>query len=496
MTAASGPQEPSVPASTDNSGPDAPATDHTIGRTPTESSIRSQGPPDFQSTEEHRQSSPTQPTADENHPPNPSESPTRAPGGPPDSTLPAGTDGNRRRRRVVHRLRRAVPSGRFMPATGSRLARLIDRVQPPRPEDFRGAAHHEKVTARIGVWLGVAFLLCFLTGLLSHAVQKPPGWFVWPAEPVNLYRVTQGVHVLSGIAAIPLLLAKLWSVYPKLFSRPVVRSLPHALERLSILVLAGAAFFELATGLFNIAQNYVFGFYFPSAHYAVAWLAVGSILLHVAVKLPVVRRGLSRLDRDEPSDAGMSRRAFLRTTYLTAGVAVVATAGATVPWLRNVSPLSWRSDLGPQGLPVNRTAGAARVTEAARDPAWRLEVVGRRTTRFSLAELERLPQRTAELPIACVEGWSQNATWTGIPIADLLKLAGADANSAVRVTSLEQKGAYRTSVLPATHTGSTLLALRLNGERLALDHGFPCRVIAPNRPGVLQTKWVHRLEVL
>jgi hypothetical protein len=374
----------------------------------------------------------------------------------------------------------------------ARLARLIDRVQP-REEDFRAPAHNEKVTARLGLWLGVAFLLCFVTGLLSHAVQHPPAWFVWPASPVNLYRVTQGVHVLSGIAAIPLLLAKLWSVYPKLFGRPLVRSLPHALERLSILVLSGAAFFELATGLFNVAQNYLWGFYFPAAHYAVAWVAAGSILLHVAVKLPVIRRGLTRLSAaPAPAEHGMSRRAFLRTTYLTAGAAVVATAGVTVPLLRDVSPLSWRSR-GPQGLPVNRTAGAARVTDAALDPAWRLEVA---TTRLSLADLEALPQHTADLPIACVEGWSQTATWTGVPIADLLRHAGADPDRPVRVTSLERRGAYRTSVLPATHTHTTLLALRLNGERLTLDHGFPCRVIAPSRPGVLQTKWVHRLEVL
>lgn len=42
----------------------------------------------------------------------------------------------------------------------------------------------------------------------------------------------------------------------------------------------------------------------------------------------------------------------------------------------------------------------------------------------------------------------------------------------------------------------TLLALRLNGEVLSLDHGYPARIIAPNRPGVLQTKWVGRLEVV
>jgi DMSO/TMAO reductase YedYZ molybdopterin-dependent catalytic subunit len=387
-------------------------------------------------------------------------------------------------------------------AGSGRLARLINRLQPPREEDFRSPAHHERVTARVGLWLGIAFVVCFATGLLSHAVQKPPSWFYWPAGPVQLYQVTQGLHVVSGIAAIPLLFAKLWTVFPKLFGRPLIRSLPHAVERASILVLSGAAFFELATGLFNVAQNYLWGFYFPSAHYAVAWVAVGSILVHVAVKLPVIRRGLVRLNAPEPSGEPprgvLTRRGFLRNTGLATGVAVVATAGATVPLLRDVSPLSWRSERGPQGVPVNRTARAAGVTELARASGWRLEVVTPDgTKRWSLRELTELPQTTAELPISCVEGWSQSATWTGVRIADLIRLAGGTPGTPVRVESLERKGSYRTSTLPGVHTAApdTLLALRLNGEPLDLDHGYPCRIIAPSRPGVLQTKWVHRLEL-
>jgi DMSO/TMAO reductase YedYZ molybdopterin-dependent catalytic subunit len=404
---------------------------------------------------------------------------TSAASGPPESSLTADTDKNGRRGGVVHR---------FLPSPDSGLGRFIRRVQPDEA-NFRSPAHHEKVTTRLGLWLGVAFLLCFLTGLLSHLIQHPPAWFGWPARPANLYRVTQGIHVISGVAAVPLLFAKLWSVYPKLFSRPVIRSLPHALERLSILVLSGAAFFELTTGIFNVAQNYPWAFYFPAAHYAVAWIAFGSVILHVAVKLPVIRRALAT-----PVDP--ARRSFLRTGFLATGAAVVATAGVTVPLLRDVSPLSWRSDRGPQGLPVNRTANAARVTA---DPAWRLEIVTRTgITRLSRTQLADLPQRTADLPIACVEGWSQSATWTGVPIADLLALVGAPPGSEVRVTSLERRGAYRVSTLPGSHTRDpdTLLALRLNGETLALDHGFPARIIAPSRPGVLQTKWVHRLEVL
>jgi len=41
----------------------------------------------------------------------------------------------------------------------------------------------------------------------------------------------------------------------------------------------------------------------------------------------------------------------------------------------------------------------------------------------------------------------------------------------------------------------TLLALEVNGEPLHLDHGFPCRLIGPNRPGTMQTKWVAQLDV-
>ena len=42
----------------------------------------------------------------------------------------------------------------------------------------------------------------------------------------------------------------------------------------------------------------------------------------------------------------------------------------------------------------------------------------------------------------------------------------------------------------------TLVALGVNGEPLDLDHGYPARIIAPARPGVLQTKWLARVEVL
>jgi DMSO/TMAO reductase YedYZ molybdopterin-dependent catalytic subunit len=117
--------------------------------------------------------------------------------------------------------------------------------------------------------------------------------------------------------------------------------------------------------------------------------------------------------------------------------------------------------------------------------------------RLTLADLRAMDQTTASLPIACVEGWSAGATWTGVPVRHLLDLVGAPAGSEVLVESLQEHGGERVSTLAGNFSDHphTLLALDLEGEPLSLDHGFPCRLIAPDRPGVLQTKWVGRLEV-
>ena len=385
---------------------------------------------------------------------------------------------------------------------------MLDAV--PQESDFTSRLRGPEVTSRVGLWLGVCFTVAFLTGVYSHVAQVPHPWLPLPTRPSSFYRVTQGAHVIAGTAAIPLLLVKLWSVYPKLFARVRLgdprAAVLHSLERASIAVLVASAIFELASGTANAAQWYPWGFAFPQTHFAVGWLAAGALLVHIAVKLPVIRDALGRdLDADHPAAATtmaegdpLSRRSLLQATWLAAGVAVLATAGSTVPALRRVSVLGVRSGDGPSGVPVNTSARAAGVLSLATDPGYRLTVVGGPVSRsLSRADLEALPQATASLPIACVEGWSASATWTGVRVRDLLDRVGAPAGRDVVVHSLQPAGAYRTTVLPANFAADpdTLLALRLNGQPLSLDHGFPCRLIAPNRPGVLQTKWVSRLEV-
>ncbi|GAB3261098.1 molybdopterin-dependent oxidoreductase [Nocardioides dilutus] len=380
---------------------------------------------------------------------------------------------------------------------------------PPTEADFTSRLRSATVAARVGLWLGVCFGICFLTGLLSHYAQNPVQPIPFPASPSWGYRVTQGLHVTTGTAAVPLLLVKLWSVFPRLFIRPPkqLRALAvEGLERASIGVLVASAIFQLASGLANSAQWYPWSFSFRTTHYAMAWVAIGALVVHVAVKLPTIRGALkgdvdeTTYDRESATrESPMSRRGLLRTTWLAAGVAVLASAGSTVPFLRKVSVLGVRSGDGPGGIPINKSAKAAGVTSTAVSSSYALSVAsGDREITLTREALLGMTQRTVDLPIACVEGWSAGGTWTGVRVRDLLDLVGAPQGSDVLVVSLQEKGAFRRSTLQDSFADDdrTLLALGLDGETLSLDHGYPARIIAPNRPGVLQTKWVTRIEVL
>ncbi|MFE2009124.1 molybdopterin-dependent oxidoreductase [Streptomyces sp. NPDC059491] len=375
---------------------------------------------------------------------------------------------------------------------------------PPRLPVFRGRLHDARTATVVGRWLGAAFAVCLLTGLVSHYLQRPPGWLAdeLPARPTWGYALTQGLHVATGLAAIVLLLVKLWAVYPRLFVWPPATSVRHALERLSVALLVASAVFEVLTGLLNIAQWYPWPFGFVQTHFAVAWVVSGSILLHIAVKAPQIAGHWSRRSAGTsalPAEDAVDRRSLLLGTGAAVGVVTLTTVGQSFTPLKAFDLLAPRHpDHGTQGLPVNRTAAAAGVTvRLVRD--WRLEVEGRRPYVLTLDALRGLPQASARLPIACVEGWSAEADWSGVRVRDLVERAGGrPGRDALRVTSLEASGAYRVMDMGSEYAQDplTLLALALNGQPLTLDHGFPARIIAPNRPGVLQTKWVHRLEVL
>ena len=143
--------------------------------------------------------------------------------------------------------------------------------------------------------------------------------------------------------------------------------------------------------------------------------------------------------------------------------------------------------------PVAEVARHARSVGAQ----WRLTLRGGPSAVvMDRAALAGMPQHTARLPIACVEGWSTTQTWSGVRLADLARRAGVAAPHSARVMSLQRGGAFGEARLQADQIAhpDALLALRVNGADLTLDHGYPARVIMPNVPGTLNTKWVGELR--
>lgn len=377
-----------------------------------------------------------------------------------------------------------------------------------------------------------------VTGLLSYMAYSPQfgqalpadvGWlklpaFDWPTAPSWLYRLTQGLHVGLGLVMIPLVLAKLWSVIPRLFAWPPSRSIAQLLERVSLLMLVGGILFQIVTGVLNIQYDYIFGFSFYTAHYFGAWVFIAGFVIHIAIKIPRMWRGLrSRSPRevlhtnradtraepyepaglvsDNPAPATLSRRGALALVGGGTAFIAVLTAGQTLGgWTRPAALLLPRGRTrgdGPNDFQINRTASAAGIDPQSTAKDWRLTLSGGSApVVLDRVALSAMPQHTAVLPIACVEGWSTTERWTGVRLRDLARLAGVPEPRSARVSSMERNGPFKQATLQTNQIShpDSLLALMVNDADLSLDHGFPARVIVPALPGVHNTKWVATIE--
>ncbi|MFI5683515.1 molybdopterin-dependent oxidoreductase [Streptomyces sp. NPDC051636] len=404
---------------------------------------------------------------------------------------------------------------------------MSDPRLPTSPGFWRSPLRGPWFTSVLGLVLLVGITVLFVTGLVSYAAYNPGlsavndqtpdkgilGFylFAWPTNPYWLYRLTQGVHVTLGITLVPVLLAKLWSVVPRLFALPPARSLAHALERISLLLLVGGGLFEFTTGVLNVQLDYVFPGSFYPLHFYGAWVFFAAFVAHAVLKLPTAVRNVRRRTREErgdlvpprPGPPTVSRRGAL---WLVGGGSLLlflTSAGRSFDGpLRRTALLTPHGGAepggGPGGFQINKTAAYARIDAAeASEEAWRLVVTGRTgTVRLTRADLLRMPLRSSALPIACVEGWStSDQWWRGVRLRDLAALVGYDDPPDVLVESLQRHGAFRRAALRANQVADprSLLALSVNGEDLTPDHGYPARVIVPAAPGVLNTKWVARM---
>ena len=409
---------------------------------------------------------------------------------------------------------------------------------PFRREFWRSPLRGPWLTSFLGTLLLPTMSVIALTGFISHwayrpqlpgnatvnpssdlpvLIQLPQSWPSWD------YAVTQGVHVTLGLMVIPLVAAKLWSVIPRLFTWPPVRTLASLLERGSLLLLVGSLLVEFVTGTLWVQDYFPLKIAFYPVHYYGAWVFGTMFVLHACLKLPVVRRayrergalaplrasleettpeppGVSPLVPVDPAAPTLSRRGLLAmvggASLTVLAVQVGESVGGPLRRFALLAPRGRVFGTGPNAFQVNHTAAAAGVTAAISSPLWRLAVSGPRTVTLSRAQLLEMELGDETLTISCTEGWSTTQHWTGVRLLDLARLADVPAGATLHAASLQNGGPNAQASIGYEQWSDprALLALRVNGAELSHDHGYPARVILSGAPGLYNTKWVRELR--
>jgi hypothetical protein len=244
-------------------------------------------------------------------------------------------------------------------------------------------------------------------------------------------------------------------------------------------------------------------------------------VLHACIKLPVVRRAyrergvlkpltqsVAQTKPEPPDDGGLapinpaaptiSRRGLLAMLGGASLTVFAVQAGESIGGpFRRLALLAPRGRVfgtGPNDFPVTHTAAWAGVTSAMTGADWRLTVVGARTVSLSRQQLLAMVQSARTLTITCTDGWSTTQRWTGVQLAALARLVDAPEGAILRAVSLQPRQAPEAFSRSLYGDTRSLLALRVNDVDISLDHGYPARVILPNVPGTLNTKWVSELR--
>jgi DMSO/TMAO reductase YedYZ molybdopterin-dependent catalytic subunit len=128
---------------------------------------------------------------------------------------------------------------------------------------------------------------------------------------------------------------------------------------------------------------------------------------------------------------------------------------------------------------------------------WRLSIGGMvaRPGSFSIAELRSYPSRSQITHLACEEGWSFIAEWTGVPLFHVLNLAGILPQAKYVVYhSIQTRWWDSIDMGDALHP-QTLITYGMNGGDLPVGHGGPLRLRVPRQLGYKSVKYITGLTV-
>jgi DMSO/TMAO reductase YedYZ molybdopterin-dependent catalytic subunit len=318
------------------------------------------------------------------------------------------------------------------------------------------------VPTRLGARTNLALLallaVAFATGWLAFSFATSPA------------RWSLIAHATSGVAILLLLPWK--SIIAR---RGLRRARPARWASVALGVLVVVS---LAAGLAHSAGlAYLGPFTAMEFHVGAALLAVPLAIWHVA----------ARRIRLRPAD--VSRRSFLRgATVLGAaalgyGATELAVRAASLPGGARRFTGSYESGSFQPGLmPVSSWMfDAVPQLDLA---SWSLRANGRA---WSYDELLAFDDRMVAT-LDCTGGFYSTQDWSG---ARLDRLLGSLDGSSIRV--LSHTGYDRR--FPIEEASRLLLATRFGDQPLDAGHGFPTRLVSPDRRGFWWVKWVVAIEV-
>src|SRR3984885_7552260 len=114
---------------------------------------------------------------------------------------------------------------------------------------------------------------------------------------------------------------------------------------------------------------------------------------------------------------------------------------------------------------------------------------------FFFAELKSHPSRSQITHLACEEGWSFIAEWTGVPLSHILDVVGILPQAKYVVYySIQPDWWDSVDMADALHP-QTLVTYGMNGGELPVGHGGPLRLRVPRQLGYKNVKYITRLTV-
>ncbi len=314
---------------------------------------------------------------------------------------------------------------------------------------------------RINLLLAFALPVAIVTGLWANGIG------------------TNGsVHpsVVHGVVGLSIVLAAPWKslVVRRSWTRTGTKPGASSVLLFLVMVTVVSGLLHSVTGLQHIGPLTTM-----QVHIGAGLLA-GAVLTSHVLRHPV-----------RPRRTDLDRRNLVRLTALSTA-ALVTWLGLETAWAAVGSPGSRRRFTGshergsfvPERMPVTSWLNDA-IPDVDPD-RWKLRL-GRRS--LSLVDLEAYPTQDLSAVLDCTSGWYSEQVWTGIRLDHLL---GPDFDQlrSIRVTSTT--GYVRT--FPVRDASRLWLAVAAGGASLSPGHGFPARLVAPDRRGFWWVKWVVSIE--